>query len=244
MMLTWIALGMLFWLGLRCVLPLPVGLPTKAAIMALGLFVSLKYTIYTRLGGAFFAPDLPRPVLVLFEVAFVCLILLFVLVMFKDLLLLLLWLARRLGTGKAWAWPLSSPRTHGLLLALALALSVFGVWQGTKVPDVRTVELVLPRLPKALDGFSLVQLSDLHVSPFQGRDWLAAVVAKVNALNPDAVALTGDLIDGLPARSAPEIAPLADLHPPMASLPSPATTNTILAAKPGFRCWNGSASRC
>lgn len=51
-------------------------------------------------------------------------------------------------------------------------------------------------LPAALDGLTIAQLSDLHVGPDLDGDAVAAVVAQVNALEPDMVALTGDFVRG------------------------------------------------
>ena len=54
----------------------------------------------------------------------------------------------------------------------------------------------LPGLPKALDGFTLVQLSDVHVGPVIQERRLDALVDLANAARPDLVAITGDLVDG------------------------------------------------
>src|SRR5436190_24334729 len=74
------------------------------------------------------------------------------------------------------------------------------------------VEIKLAKLPKALDGFSIVQLSDLHVGPTIDRHFVRLVVERANGLAPDLVALTGDFADGPVARYAPEAAPLAELR--------------------------------
>ena len=58
------------------------------------------------------------------------------------------------------------------------------------------VPVRLPRLPPALDGYRIVQISDLHIGPTLGPGWLEEVVERVNRLKPDLVALTGDLMDG------------------------------------------------
>ncbi|MDR2726810.1 MAG: metallophosphoesterase, partial [Deltaproteobacteria bacterium] len=80
------------------------------------------------------------------------------------------------------------------------------------VPDVHTVETRLPRLPKELDGLTLVQISDLHVSPLLQERRTRAVVDAVNALDPDLILFTGDTVDGVPGRRAGSVAPLKDLR--------------------------------
>jgi uncharacterized protein len=78
--------------------------------------------------------------------------------------------------------------------------------------EIVDVEIRLAKLPKALDGFSIVQLSDLHVGLTIDRAFVQRVVDHTNRLSPDLVALTGDLVDGPVAELADEIAPLGSLR--------------------------------
>jgi uncharacterized protein len=77
---------------------------------------------------------------------------------------------------------------------------------------LRHVEITLARLPKALSGTRIVQLSDVHVGPTIHKDFIETIVAQTNALNPDLVAITGDLVDGSVEDLAEQIAPLAKLR--------------------------------
>jgi len=77
----------------------------------------------------------------------------------------------------------------------------------TPVLDVK-----LPRLPRELSGFRIAQLSDLHLGPLLRERFLESVVEKTNALAPDLVVITGDLVDAPVARLAPSLAPLAKLR--------------------------------
>lgn len=204
------SLFLVIYIVCSLILPLPVRLLGKAVAGVVLLAISLKYAVYQWLGGAFFAPELPRPALLVMETLYAAVVILFFFLLIKDVLGLALWISRRLGT--TWRLPFS-PAARGVALTLAaLGLGVFGTWQAVKVPGVHTVEVALPRLPQALDGFTLVQLTDLHIGPLLKRDWLRAVVEKTNALNPDAVVMTGDFIDGSPARLEQDIAPLAGLR--------------------------------
>lgn len=78
----------------------------------------------------------------------------------------------------------------------------------------RVVDVVIPvdGLPAALDGFTIAQLSDVHVGPTIGRDRVQAMVDAVNRLRPDAVAITGDLVDGGVRELAPHVEPLRGLR--------------------------------
>ncbi len=191
-------------------LPLPCTIQVKLGLASLLLIISLKYYLYEHLGGAFFAPNLPRPLLLTAEVLYTSLALLVCLLIVRDLLLALLALARLCGAGMYL--PLA-PAAQALCLSLvALGLTSFGVWQSVRVPSVRTVEITFQDLPAQLDGISVVQLSDLHIGPLLKKSWLEAVVNKANALQPDIVVITGDMIDGTPTSLRDEISPLAHLH--------------------------------
>lgn len=185
--------------------------PLVKTLVTLALFaVSLKYLIYERIGDSFIAPELPRLLLLAMEVLYSSAIILAFLLVVKDGLALLLWLSRCLGS--SWDLPLSpAMRSVGLVLA-ALVLGIYGTWQSIRVPDVRTVEITLPKLPVSLDGFSIVQLADIHIGPFLKGAWLRDVVEKTNALSPDLVAVTGDMIDGSPDELQDDVAPLGDLQ--------------------------------
>jgi predicted MPP superfamily phosphohydrolase len=78
--------------------------------------------------------------------------------------------------------------------------------------DVVDVEVALPKLPRALDGFTIVQLTDLHVGMTIERDFVERVVERANRVAPDLIALTGDLVDGPVDRIAEDVAPLRDLR--------------------------------
>ena len=54
--------------------------------------------------------------------------------------------------------------------------------------------VALKRLPRELDGLRVVHLSDIHHSPFTGREQVERAVEVANSLQPDIIALTGDYI--------------------------------------------------
>lgn len=81
------------------------------------------------------------------------------------------------------------------------AVSTHGTWRAFHPPDVRDIPVRLPGLPKALEGFTLVQLTDIHIGGVLQRRFVDELVARTNALKPDLIAVTGDLVDG----SVPEL---------------------------------------
>jgi predicted MPP superfamily phosphohydrolase len=70
----------------------------------------------------------------------------------------------------------------------------------------------LPRLPRELSGFKIAHLTDLHLGPLLREGFLESVVEKANALAPDLVVITGDLVDAPVARLGRVLAPLGDLR--------------------------------
>jgi uncharacterized protein len=77
---------------------------------------------------------------------------------------------------------------------------------------VKRVEAGLSRWPKALEGYRIAQVSDLHVGPLIGRDFVQSVVEKVNALKPDLVAVTGDLVDETLPRLRDSVEPVRNFR--------------------------------
>ena len=79
---------------------------------------------------------------------------------------------------------------------VSLAFSAIGLFNARRVPKVVEVTIPLPGLPAALNGFRIAQISDIHVGPTIKRAFLERIVAKVNALDAQLIAITGDLVDG------------------------------------------------
>ena len=73
--------------------------------------------------------------------------------------------------------------------------SLYGLYVGSSQMKVDDVELAFPDLPAGLDGFTIVQISDMHVGPFMDSATLQSVVGRINAMAPDLVAITGDIIN-------------------------------------------------
>lgn len=95
----------------------------------------------------------------------------------------------------------------GLLVTTAAGAS-YGFREARRVPGVARVKLPVPGLHPDLEGFRIVQISDLHIGPTIKRDFLHMVVDRINELTPDLVALTGDMVDGHVADLRPELADL------------------------------------
>jgi predicted MPP superfamily phosphohydrolase len=94
----------------------------------------------------------------------------------------------------------------------AIALSGWGVWSAVRPVEVKRLTVRLRKLPEALRGLRLVQLTDMHVGPTIGRNFVEDIVSKVNQLDADIVAITGDLIDGSVEELGDAVRPLGRLR--------------------------------
>jgi len=97
---------------------------------------------------------------------------------------------------------------------IALGVTFIGFVNARRVARVKRVEVPIDGLPEALHGYSIAQISDVHVGPTIKRPYLNAIVNRVNALDADAIAVTGDLVDGSVQRLALHTEPLARLSAP------------------------------
>jgi len=124
------------------------------------------------------------------------------------LLFTLFWIVNRVARAAGWAF---KKRSHGLELPLPgrrrfleqtatafcaapFVAGAYGLFYGRLNLEVTHQRIRLARLPKAFEGFRIVQLSDLHVSAFMAADEIRRYAAIANGLKPDLVALTGDFM--------------------------------------------------
>jgi predicted MPP superfamily phosphohydrolase len=86
------------------------------------------------------------------------------------------------------------------------------VYSAYSAPEVSEINVRLERLPRALDGLRIVQLTDVHIGDILQRPFLEDIVARANRLRPDLVAITGDLVDGRVSHLAAAVSALSALQ--------------------------------
>ena len=134
---------------------------------------------------------------------------LFVLTLLRDVAVLGVWIASELGlamsisTIAAWS-ALAVP-------AAALLMTAWGLINARRTARVVAVDVPIADLPASLHGFTIAQISDIHVGPTIKGDYLKSIVGAVNRLQADMVAVTGDLVDGSVAQLRSHVASLASL---------------------------------
>lgn len=187
----------------RFIMPLSWALTVKLAVSA-GLLVASQFHFWSRLSsGSVFAPEFPRPIVILFNWLFGAIALLAVMQLVLDAGLLLTIALRPAGAPVELRYAIGGA---------ALVLAALGVGQAIRVPLLRDITIPIPDLPARFEGYTLVQLTDLHISRLFPAAWTRAVVDATNRLAPDLIVVTGDVIDGSVALRRRDVEPLRDLN--------------------------------
>jgi len=124
----------------------------------------------------------------------------------RDASLLVSGLALTVSAHEAW-----TRISAAGVMALAPAITLAGFVMARRVARVVEVEVRVPGLHPALEGFTIAQISDIHVGPTIKRDFVQAIVERVNRLQADVVAITGDIVDGSVLELSHHTEPLAAL---------------------------------
>jgi predicted MPP superfamily phosphohydrolase len=201
-----IALGLILhvYIGLRLIPDAPVGAVARGAAAAwllLSCFLIPAGTMARRI-----KPPLGNVLAWVGLLAMGYFSSLFVLTVLRDLILLACWaIDPNVLPGLRGGSALTVP-------ALALLLTLVGLWNARKRARIVTVDVPIAGLPPGLAGFTITQITDMHIGPTIHRHYVEAVVDAVNSTGADVVAVTGDTIDGSVAALRPHTAPLARLR--------------------------------
>ncbi|MCJ2011488.1 metallophosphoesterase [Methylobacterium sp. J-076] len=189
----------------RVVWPSPWPPAVKLGLSVL-LLVASQYHLWSRLSsGSVFAPEFPRPVVILFNWAFGALALAAPMLLALDAAALV----GRVLPGGGWA---VSPAWREAAAVAASVLAAVAVAQAVRVPPLKDVTVAIPDLPPGFDGYTILHLTDLHISRLFPAAWAETVVARANALGTDLIAVTGDFIDGSLEARRTDVEPLRALR--------------------------------
>lgn len=134
---------------------------------------------------------------------------LLVLTLLRDAALLVAWIGSNIGL--AVSTPALATWSALAVPAIATLMTVWGLVNARRTARVVTVDVPIADLPAPLHGFTIVQISDIHVGPTIRGDYVESIVGAVNRLEADMVAVTGDLVDGSVAQLRSHVAPLSGL---------------------------------
>jgi len=146
----------------------------------------------------------------------------FVGLLISDLVWLVVWLGRSLGRAIARRSVPTDPSrrqaiariTGGVVGTAVIGHVAYGLTRALGDAEIVDVPVTLKRLPRALDGFTIVQLTDIHIGGTIGRAFTAELVERTNALAADLVVLTGDFVDGSVDELRDAFAPFGQLKAP------------------------------
>lgn len=118
-------------------------------------------------------------------------------IMAVEMWLLWAWIVTVIPRMACYLFRIMRLRRTGYLVAGALTLLfVWGTTWGRTRLRVNRVEIASERIPAAFDGFRIAQISDLHVGTLVNPEGeLRRIADSINALHPDAVVFTGDLVN-------------------------------------------------
>jgi len=91
---------------------------------------------------------------------------------------------------------------------VAVAIGILAMLQAAERPAVRSMHFEIDGVPR----YRIVQLADLHIGPTLGRSFAEDVAQRTNAVQPDLIVVSGDMVDGSVAELASEVAPLKNLR--------------------------------
>ncbi len=183
-------------------LPLPWRTAAKVLFIALPLSFPLSFFI-ARVMDVSFAKCLLYPIYIWLGV----MLMLFFLLLAIDFVQGAAWLGARMAGHKHL---IDDPGRRlflarviaGGATATVLSAAGYALWHGLGRLAVKRVDVVLPKLPAEMDGFTIAQLTDLHLGSMRSGDWFRRVVERTNSLKPDLIAITGDLADATADRLA------------------------------------------
>ncbi|MBB3393175.1 hypothetical protein FHT82_005968 [Rhizobium sp. BK275] len=191
----------------RFILPLPWIWPAKALLAGVLLVASQQVLLNRISSGSIFAPEYPRPLIIVLNFLFGATLLLAVFQIALDAVSLVLALVEG-------QFPAIPAEIRYIIGFAAFGLAAIGVAQAVRIPPLKSVEIAIQDLPETFDGYRLLQLTDLHLSRLFPASWAEAVVQKANDLQADLIVVTGDFIDGRLEKRRADVAPLSKLQAP------------------------------
>ena len=186
-------------------------MPLKASMWlkilgALILFTGLgKSMLYHRTATGFALYNVPYLVEFFITVIYNFIIVTLFMLLIKDVIFI---------AWKIFARHVNFPGHQASLFVFSLSLcaTLYGTYQGLRIPDVNKHDIYISNLGPGLDGIKIAMLVDIHADQITDSKFVEAVVNKTNALSPDVILIPGDFVDGQVKDRFSDIEPLKNLR--------------------------------
>jgi predicted MPP superfamily phosphohydrolase len=100
----------------------------------------------------------------------------------------------------------------GCMFGISFLLLILGYTHAKAGPEVKYVDIPIVHLAPSLQGYTILQISDLHAGPAIDRNYVENVLKKIKDIEVDIIALTGDIADGKFSKYYDRVAPIAALY--------------------------------
>jgi predicted MPP superfamily phosphohydrolase len=196
-----VLLGLIYaYIGVRLLAPFDIAVQGVGVAALAACFWLMPKGWHAREGRTLWASLLPWVAMGAFSW-------LLVLTLARDVGLALALLALPAAAHESWA-----RISAAAVLGLTPLITAVGFFMARRVAPVVRVDVPLADLPAGLEGFTIAQISDIHVGPTIKRGFVEKIVERVNRLGADMVAITGDLVDGSVGDLAHHTEPLGSLE--------------------------------
>lgn len=192
------------YVALRVVGPLGIPLWSKLLLGLAILLLAENHLLTKWAYGNMFSLELPRAIVIAVNLGFGAILITAALHVLLDVFMLLRSLV-------LWQWRPLAPGWSMGAVVLGLALAGLGVANAVRQPAQKDLAFEIEDLPASFNGYSVIHLTDIHLSRLFHRPFAERLVARVNALEPDLILISGDLIDGYLDARREDVAPLAGL---------------------------------
>ena len=184
---------------------LPLKLPLWGRILAYLILLSglLKGMLYRRTPTGFEIIQIPYGVALLLTLIFNFIIVTFFILLVKDAIFILWKIFLRV----------KFPGYYASLFAFSLALcaTLYGTYEGLKLPPVKTHEIKIKNLGNEFENFRIAMLVDIHADELTNHEAVQKIVDRTNSTQPDLILIPGDFVDGTVKARSHDLEPLKNL---------------------------------
>lgn len=185
------------------ILPLKISTWPKVIASLILLAGILKIMLYRRTESGFDIIELPYYVNLIVSVIFNFIIVALFMLLMKDIAFIVLRFILRFRFNLHYA--------SLIVMILASSSTLYGTYEGMRVPDVKTHEVKITGLSKKFDGMRIAMLVDIHAGGLNNGRFVQSIVERTNALNPDLILIPGDFADGQVKSGHSNVEPLKNL---------------------------------